>query len=254
MICLLEHASLVLQQARPHYCRRPSMNKICVSLLLIMFVFVIEPAPALARTNNVDSTLAYIRADYALVRAMKRSLSTVRAGAANLVHEVTHNCPNAAVGSPNNAGAIELGVEALNAVGIVMSSLHRTAMSRFFHTVITLRWSNPEITHFARAYAAKLRKEAKLILPPFCGNVREWAAGGFQKLSTGTREFNHRVNIANVGPKEVPYRLLAPFIDNSAERATWRHTKEWAVEIEAAELKIGLQAWTRIVDAVGLHT
>jgi RHS repeat-associated protein len=145
MICSPEHVSLVLPRAQPHYFQLESMIKVCVSIHLVMLIMTTEAVAAPARTQNVDSTFAYIRADYALVHAMKLSLSAVRADTANLVHEVSHNCPNAAAGSPNDEGAIELGVEALGAVGVVMSSIHRAAITQFFHSVIGLQWRNPKI-------------------------------------------------------------------------------------------------------------
>jgi hypothetical protein len=97
-------------------------------IVFTVFVVAAVSTPALARADDIVSTRTYIRADYALVHAAKLKLPAGEAASANLVKKITHKCSNVAAGSPNNKDAVQLGEEALGAVGIVISSPNRKAI------------------------------------------------------------------------------------------------------------------------------
>ncbi len=50
-----------------------------------------------------------------------------------------------------------------------------------------------------------------LAMPPVCGDVKAWAASGYQTLPASTTQFDQRFSAEDVGIGEVPARLLAPY-------------------------------------------
>jgi hypothetical protein len=123
----------------------------------------------------------------------------------------------------------------------------------FDRAVKTLRWTNPTITRVVKQYATRLMTEARLAVPDLCRDLREWALNSFKVLPVGAMQFNRQSNEVSEGTKEVPRQLLAPYI-HAGERATVQRTRKIMAEVEAAELKIGLRAWSEILDVVGLNT
>lgn len=220
-------------------------------LLTAALAFAVAPPVALAQTGNAASTRAYIQANYALVRAGRSNLATGNAALKGLVRQLTGECPLAAAGSPQNHDSEQLSNEVAGALTVVAYHPDAAAMGAFARAVGGLRWSNRTLTRTVRTYATQIRGLAALALPDVCGDVRAWAAGGFQALPAQTVQFDQRYYAVDIEAEEVPLRLLKPF-ESAGEASLVRRTKQLEAPLAEAEAN-AVSDYTQILDALKLN-
>jgi hypothetical protein len=224
---------------------------ILVAALVGALALAARPPAALARSQNAAATRAYIQANYALVRAARSHLAAGEAALKSLARQTAGECPLAAAGSPESHDAEQLSNEVVGALTVVAYRPDGAAMATFARAVGGLRWSDRALTRKVKTYATQLQGLATLAAPDVCGDVKAWAADGFQTLPASTVQFNQRYNAVDVEAEQVPLRLLAPY--ESAHEASLAHrTKRLEAPLAEAEAN-AVADYTQILDALELN-
>lgn len=221
------------------------------STLLAALTLAAVPSVALAKSGDSAATRAYVRANYALVRAARFNLATGEAALKGLVRQITGQCPLAAAESPENHDSEQLSNEVVGAMTIVAYHPDAAAMDAFAHTVRGLHWSNRELTHIVHTYATQLEGLATLAIPEVCGDVEAWVASGYQTLPTSTLQFDQRYYADDIEAEEVPLRLLTPY-ESAGEASLVHRTKQLEAPLAQAEAN-AVADYTKILDALKLN-
>jgi len=224
----------------------PRIALVAASLIALAAV----PAPALATSGDVSATQAYVRANYALVSSAHAKIPAAEAILQALLQRVRSECPKAAAGSPQDTDSEALTFELVGEMRLAATRPNAPAVEAFARTVARLHWSNAGLNNAVRAYAAQLRRQAKLAIPDACAEVRAWAASGFRTLPEGTRRFN-RALPEYVAMGFVPKRLIAPFV-TPAQRGVLRRTRQFEEDISEVEA-FAVETWGSIMDALLLN-
>jgi hypothetical protein len=222
-----------------------------VSLLLAVLALAAAPPAALANSGNAAATRAYIKANYALVRAARSNLAAGNAALKSLVRQITGECPLAAAESPENHDAEQLSNEVAGAMTVVVYRPDAAAVAVFARAVRGLRWSNRALTRTVKTYTAQLKGLATLATPDVCGDVKAWAASGYQALPASTLQFDQRYYAVDVEAEEVSLRLLAPY-ESAGEASLVRRTKQLEAPLAEAEAN-AVADYTQILDALKLN-
>ncbi len=209
------------------------------------------PPAVLASSSNAAATRAYLNANYALVRAGRANLAAGNAALKSLVRQVTGECPLAAADSPENHDSEQVSNEVAGALTLVAYHPDVAAMDAFARAVQGLRWSNRVLTRTVRTYATQILGLAALAPPGVCGDVRAWAAGGFQALPASTVQFDTRYYAVDIEAEEVPLRLLKPY-ESAGEASLARRTKQLEAPLAEAEAN-AVSDYTQILDALKLN-
>src|ERR1700691_4650813 len=88
----------------------------CITMILTMFVFGVAPATAVATPQDIASTHAYIRANYALNPAPQEKVKGARTSMEAKIHKLGQECPKLGVGSPQNEESQHLSYEVVGAL------------------------------------------------------------------------------------------------------------------------------------------
>jgi hypothetical protein len=233
------------------------MSKSTISILAAGLALALAPTPALAKSrtkpkkSDIAATKAYIQADYALVHTARINMKTGEAALEELRSMLGAECPMAAAASPENEAAEKLSNEVIGAMSTVFIRADVQAVASFASTAGHLHWSNRKLTHKVSSYAAKLQALTVLQMPNVCGDVKAWAASGYQTLPASTTQFDERFSAEDVGIGEVPARLLAPYEDHG-ERVILGHTTQFENELVDAEAR-AVEPWSKILDALALQ-
>lgn len=233
------------------------MSKSTISILAAGLALALAPTPALAKSrtkpkkSDIAATKAYIQADYALVHTARINMKTGEAALEELRSKLGAECPMAAAASPENEAAEKLSNEVIGAMSTVFIRADVQAVASFASTAGHLHWSNRKLTHKVSSYAAKLQALTVLQMPNVCGDVKAWAASGYQTLPMSTRQFDQRFSAEDVGIGEVPADLLAPYEDHG-ERRVLQLTTQFENELVDAEAR-AVEPWSKILDALALQ-
>jgi len=206
--------------------------------------------PAAAQAGDASTTTAYLRADYALVRAGWANIHSSVSGYRGVLAGVRRSCPLAAHGSPQDPESTELSNEVIGAMVLAAGRPDLAAIRSYLGAVSGLRWSSASVTRAVSGYAAKLRRLYGLKAPDLCGDVSRWAGSGFHALPASTLSFD-RVFYPNwVALGLVPGGLgrfesgAARTLAHNAEGLEYKLTN---VEAEAVE------TWGDIMNALELN-
>jgi hypothetical protein len=208
------------------------------------------PVSALAGSQNLTATQAYIRANYALVSAGRREVGSSEAAVKGLLHSVSAECPGAAAGSLQGESSDRLGDELQGAMTIAALRPVARAVGAFVHAVADLRWSSSTLTHRVTAYAGKLRTLSSLSAPQVCADVRAWTATGFATLPASTTGFDLAFDGVDVALGEVPAELLAPY-ERPQEHAMLHSTAQVEAQLAEAENR-AVQLWEHTLATIGV--
>jgi hypothetical protein len=222
-----------------------------LAALTLAAALAVAPSAALAKSGDAAATRAYVRANYALVRAARSNLATGEAALKDLVRQITGQCPLAAAGSPENHDSEQLSNEVVGAMTIVAYHPDAAAMDAFAHAVRGLHWSNHGLTHIVHTYATQLVGLATLAIPEVCGDVEAWVANGYQTLPASTLQFDQLYYADDIEAEEVPLRLLAPY-ESAAEASLVHRTKQLEAPLAQAEAN-AVADYTKILDTLKLN-
>jgi hypothetical protein len=220
-------------------------------ILLAVCVLTAAPAAALAKPGDVAATRAYVKANYALVRAARAQLSAGQATIRSLVREITGECPAAAAQSPEDGDAEQLSDEVVGALYISIYRQDAASIRVFARAVSGLHWSNPKLTRVVKTYATKLEGVSTLKTPDVCSDVKAWAASGFRTLPESTVSFDRAYLAVDIEAEEVPLRWLAPY-EGPAQVSLLRSTKQLEAPLANAEAK-AVSNYSEILDSLKLN-
>jgi hypothetical protein len=150
---------------------------------------VIVAQAASAATGNAAATQAYVQANYALVRVARSHLAAAEAAPLRVLAQVQKECPRAAAHSPQDPESTQMSDEIIGAMVIAAAQPDLQAIKAFVASVSHLSWSSHALTSAVRSYASDLHTVIGLPAPNLCGEVKAWAANGFQRLPASTVAF-----------------------------------------------------------------
>jgi hypothetical protein len=208
------------------------------------------PASASATPRDVASTHAYVVAGYAALRATVTTWSSVEASVHKLNLRFRAECPNVGVGSPQSEEEQKLSYEVAGALWATGYHTDAKIVRTFVKAVSPLRWSNPAITRAAHRFIKGLREMTGLAVPDLCGDVRAWSAGGFNTVPSSTEHYVRHVEAIEV--KEVPRRLLAPYVQPS-DRGLVARAERLAIRFEELEIGRGQDDWNMLLETLALN-
>ncbi len=219
-------------------------------MILTTFVFGAAPAAALGTPQDVTSTHAYIRANYALNRATQAEVKAAQANIETTIHKLGQECPKLGVGSPQNEESQHLSYEVVVALWSASYATDAGPIRKFASAVRHLHWSNPTLTHRAQRYATDLQDLASLRLPNVCSDVTAWKETGFKAVPATSIQLDRRVEA--IEPKTIPPSLLAPY-EQPADKAILATTTRIESQLQQIETAEGFNDWDQALEAVGLN-
>jgi hypothetical protein len=226
-----------------------TIREVFIGLVVLAVTLVAAPF-AQANAGDVASTQAYVRADYKLVRYANSRIPSAEAALTGIITGVRQECPQAAVGSPQNTDSEQLDHEV---IGTMVTTAIRPGLPRgnaFIDTVKSLRWSNRGLTDKIQAYVAKLKVMGELPIPHLCADVKSWVASDFQTLPSSTVSFDKRFLPTWVAIGELPAALTpyeTPEIRTLVHRASQLENQLTEFEARAVE------SWGKILDELVLQ-
>jgi hypothetical protein len=221
-----------------------------IAMIITMFVFGVAPATAVARAQDIASTHAYIRANYALNRATQAKVKVAQAGIEATIHKLGQECPKLGVGSPQNEESQHLSYEVVVALWSTSYTIDAGPIRKFAQAVRHLHWSNPKLTHMTQRYATDLQDLASLQMPNVCGDVTAWKQTGFKTVPTTSIQLDQRVEA--IEPKTIPPSLLAPY-EKPADKAILATTTRIESHLQQIETMEGFNDWDQALETVGLN-
>lgn len=219
-------------------------------MILTVLVFGVAAATALGSQEDIASTHAYIRANYALNRATQAKVKPAQASIEAVIHKVGQECPMLGAGSPQDEEAQHLSYEVVVALWSASYSTDAGPIRAFANTVRRLHWSNPKLTRMAKRYATDLQELASLQTPNVCGDVTAWKQDGFKAAPADTVQLDRRVEA--IEPKTIPRSLLAPY-EQPADKAILATTTRIETRLQQIETAQGFDDWDQALEAVGLN-
>ncbi|HEV7938030.1 MAG TPA: hypothetical protein VGP18_08410 [Solirubrobacteraceae bacterium] len=221
-----------------------------IATILTVLAFGVIPATAFGAPQDVASTHAYIRANYALNRATQAKVKAAQANIETVIGKLGQECPKLAVGSPQNQEAQHLSYEVVVALWSASYATDAGPIRRFANTVRHLRWSNPKLTDMARRYATDLQELSSLQMPNVCGDVTTWKESGFKTAPATSIQLDRRVEA--IEPKAIPESLLSPY-EKPADKAILATTTRIETQLQQTETVEGFNDWDQALETVGLN-
>jgi hypothetical protein len=171
-----------------------------LAVLVAAAVLAIFPCSALAQVSAGDAraTNAYLKADYAVVRAEIKNFPTAIAAVEALANKLQAECPGVladapkpAPGTPPSATEASISEEELDAVFAAALRTEHAVRVRFAHEVAALHWSSGGLTRVVHSHAIDEAEKAAILPVDLCADMRSWVASGYQSISAGTEEYLH---------------------------------------------------------------
>jgi hypothetical protein len=222
------------------------------SLATALAVLAVGTVPAAASTTPQDaaSTHAYLVASYAALHAVVNEWPTVETDIHRLDMGLQAECPDVGAGSPQSAEEQKLSDEVIGALWATSYRADAAIVRRFLHAVDPLKWSNPQVTRDARAYARNLHAMTVLAVPDLCADARAWIASGYTTVPADTEQFDRHVEAIEI--KELPRKLLAPYLA-SADQALMARVEHEARRFEELEFVHGQDDWNTLLETLALN-
>lgn len=194
-------------------------------------------APAAAQASDAGATGAYLQANYALVSAVSSRIPRIERTLRSLRERLADECAGAAANSPEDTDSEQLSNEVIGTMITTAERVDLPAGRTFVKAVRGLSWSSASLTRQTRAYAAQVSRLIALPVPKICGDIRSWAASGFQTLPAATEPFDATFLANWVAPGDLPAGLAR--FESPSQHALARRTanlEELITELEAREV------------------
>ena len=231
--------------------KRPVLLIAAALTLAGMPALAAMPARALAGSEDLTATLAYIQANYSLVQAASARLGSSEAALTRLLDALRRECPRAAAESPQDHDSEQLSNEVVLAMRLATVKPDVQAIIDFTRAVKGLRWSNHKLTSAIHSYATELKALSTLPAPKLCADVKAWVLSGDQTLSASTIALDRRFEALNVAIGELPAPLLAPF-ELPGERTILRRISQLEARLAEGEAR-AVEPWGQIMEALELN-
>jgi hypothetical protein len=208
------------------------------------------PAQALASSQDLAATHAYLEANYALSRTGVGLIHREQSNVERLNAKLAQECPNVGAGSPESEASEPMSYEVAVALWSVLYGTAAGSIQTFQAAVKPLHWSSPRITHLTQRYAGDLHELATLSRPNLCADVTAWKATHYETVPASVISLQHRVEA--IQPEPVPNSLLVRF-ESGADRALAASTAKLETKLLNAETVIGFNDWDQVLATLGLQ-
>ena len=221
-----------------------------MSIAAIIAALAGAPTGVLAASGDTATSEAYVRADYALVRAGHGDIPIAHARILALRERLRRECAGIVAGSPQDEDSEKLTWELIGAMTIVGYQPGLSAATEFSRAVSKLSWSDASLTRAVRTYTRQGLAEVRTPPPDVCGDLRAWKASGYTALPATTIHFRQTFYEDYVGVGFMPEQLarLVP-TSQKALVGQARHYEEALAEFEAHEV----ETFGSIIDLLGLR-
>jgi len=217
--------------------------------LAITGALSIPAGSALASTTDGVAAQTYVQANYTALRVAISHLAVSEAAPLHVLAQVKRECPDAGAGSPQDPESTQMSDEVIGAMYISAIQPDVHAIRAAIRTDEGLSWSSRSLTHAIHAYGDDWKTMLSLSAPNLCGDVKAWAASGYQKLPAST--------VAFVG-KFMPSWVAAGFLpaalgryETPATRALAKRCMPLEQQIAEAEAR-AVEHWGEIMDTLNL--
>jgi hypothetical protein len=156
---------------------------------LLATLLLVPSATAASSAGDAAATRAYVRANYALVAAGHANIARTEADVRAIVGQIRHECPRAALGSPQDEQSTELSNELIGKMVLAGGAPDRPAVARYLRSVESLRWSSRAIDRAIGGYVKMLRTLYRLRAPAICADIASWQASGYRQLPAASGPF-----------------------------------------------------------------
>lgn len=221
-----------------------------LATIAALLTVALPPATAGATSQDVASTHAYLVASYAALHATVTTWSSVEASIHKLDLRFGAECPKVGAGSPQSEEEQKLSYEVAGALWATGYHTDAKIARTYARALSRLRWSNPATTRSARRLARGLREMTALQVPDLCGDVRAWSAGGFKAVPADVPQFDRHVEAIEI--KEIPRRLLAPFVP-AADKGLRVRDEHLETKFEELEFMRGQDDWDTLLETLALN-
>lgn len=230
---------------------RGRFRTVAPATVAVAFALALAPTGAIAASpRDVAATHAYLVADYAVLHTAVSTWSRVESAIGKLDARFGAECPHAGAGSPQSEEEQKLGIEVAGALWATGYHTNAQAVQGFVKAVGRLTWSNPATTRAARSLTKGLTEMTKLAVPPLCSDVRTWAAGGYGAVPADVTQYAKHAEAIEV--KQIPHRLLAPFLQGS-DRGLAARDEQLNTRFEELEFQHGQDQWNRLLEVLSLN-
>jgi len=225
-------------------------RRILAWVVSVAAALLVPVGAAEAAGGDAASTRAYVRANYALVSVGHANIARTEADVKAVLGRVRSECPQAALGSPQDEESTALSNELIGKMVLAGGTPDRAAVATYLHAVGGLRWSNSSINRAVGGYAKMLRTLYKLSSPNICGDIKSWAASGFKHLPAGTGPFV-RAFIPNWVSLGVLPGGLARF-ETSELKSIARRSGQYESQLMEMEARL-VETWGEIMNELVLN-
>ena len=222
----------------------------CAIATALLSLIAALPAQALASSQDLAATHAYLEANYTLSREGVGLIHSEQANVEHLNAKLAHECPNVGAGSPESEASEPVSYEVAVALWSVLYGTAAKSIRGFDAAVKPLRWSSPRITRISQQYASDLHELATLSLPHLCADVSAWKATRYQTVPPNIISLQHRVEA--IQPTPVPNSLLAPY-ESGSDRALAASTAKLETKLLNTETVVGFNDWDQVLGTLGLQ-
>jgi hypothetical protein len=221
--------------------------------VLVGLVLGVTPSGALASSADVATTQRLARATNTLVRAVTPDVPRGLAAAEHFAARIASECPEAAVGSPQNKESEQLDNEVIGAMTVVGYHVAAAPVATFARAVRGLHWSNGRLTRALRRFVTRLAGLTKLTPPNVCADVKSWAASSYQTVPPSTFAFEHTYFATDPEAEEVPLiiRLATPYATPS-EIPVLKRVERLEVKLGEAEAA-AVESYSRLISSLNLN-
>ncbi len=198
------------------------------------------PTQAIASSQDIAATHAYIRANYALSQASEAKVPLMESRVDAYNRKLGQECPSIGAGSLQDEASQPASYEVVVALWSIAYGTDAAPIAAFARAVKGLHWSNPSLTRTAQHYATTLHELATLPMPDLCKDLRAWKATGFQTIPPNVIQADHHAEA--IEGKSIPSRLLAPYVQSS-DKGVFARTKQLETKLAETEFMVGQTDW-----------
>lgn len=226
-------------------------GRLTIAVLMLFAVALVPCSNAVAGSSrDITATHAYLAADHAVLQATISKWSAVEAGIAKLDARYRGECFHVGAGSPQSEEEQKLSLEVAGALWSVGYRANASSVHSFIVKVAHLSWSDGATTRAARKLTKSLHEMITLSTPDLCGDVRTWAAGGYNAVPADVVSFAKHVEAIEIN--QIPRRLLAPFL-SGGDVALAASDERLNRRFEELEFVHGQDQWNKLLEVLALN-
>lgn len=202
-----------------------------------------------ASSHDIAAARTVLTSGYETLQAVLRSWPKVEASLRTLNHRFARECPGIGAGSPQTEAEKRLSYEVAGALWATAYHADATIVRRFIHRVTGVTSSDPRLNRRVYKFLNGLDEMLALQVPDICSDVRAWTASGYQRVPTGTLQFDRHVEAIDV---EIPSPKLAEPYLVASDRSLVPKLEHLITRFEELEFTTGQQYWNQLLETLAV--